>query len=324
MTGHINDIASHCHEKQTAFTIDQLTGSKCASGIRHEMSQSSANIEPQTNYQFDDESHRLLKDYGERIFPPNETERLRRFLSFCLAIDYNLTSKTPDKLTQGDFSHFVPLSHRCFLSPSEEEEEPFIRPLSMKWSEPRDITTLDTFITEQLLNPAKALGVPSSVAISMLRLFLVAIPFWSSGYSSRIPWLAKTTSLKTLAAKFVMDREVLLPALIPLFEEEFLEQMSDRMRAEHSRWFDRVSSPMDFEVGNAIEGCVCATLERRDREVPHLGRLRYRDNEGAIRRDCEYAMLVVESFEMAGREESWKIWALRRWFRVRGVVLFER
>lgn len=79
----------------------------------------------------------------------NRVERLRRFLSFRLAIDYRLLFETPDKITREDFCHFANLARECFLPTLTQERQP------IKWShlsylEPRDIVIDDILIQEHM------------------------------------------------------------------------------------------------------------------------------------------------------------------------------
>lgn len=121
-------------------------------------------------------------------------ERVRRFLSFCLAIDYLVSTDTPDKLSEEDLHHFTDLGLYCFRSASDGTP-PLVRGSCIGYLQPRELPIRDTRLKIELFRPCVALGVPCTAAISMLRTFIASLRLWQAGYESQIDSLVRETSL---------------------------------------------------------------------------------------------------------------------------------
>lgn len=149
-------------------------------------------------------------------------ERVKRFLTFCLSVDYKEESQNPDTFRKQDFFLFVDLARRCFLGRKCEkfDTETAASPPVFSKSNPFDpafgadaemsVEVRDAEIQRELLAPARALGVPEMVVLSMLRMFVGSMRrtggrhgvFWRS----RMEWLWKTYGPRVVAEKLLYDR----------------------------------------------------------------------------------------------------------------------
>ncbi|SMQ52722.1 unnamed protein product [Zymoseptoria tritici ST99CH_3D7] len=175
-------------------------------------------------------------------------ERLRRFLSFCMAIDYGITSETPDQLTNEDFCFFVDLGRRCFLR--RGQDRPLLKAdgLGYLYLTPVDITVDDPVVQNGLMQPSMELGVPCSAVVVTLRLFLRSINFWRTGYTSQIEWVACKTGMDNLAARFWMERWVVLSALYKQAHttQTFCDFLCDRILKVQRLYFSQIRSPQEY------------------------------------------------------------------------------
>lgn len=171
-------------------------------------------------------------------------------------------------------------------------------------------------MASHILQPAKHLRVPGSVAISMLRLFIASIAlcshggedmrpniFFHRGYRTQLMWLAHDTSLKNLAAKFILDGTVLLDAVVLC--PDFRRLLRTRMIITQARWFKTIASPSDFEIAKgegahvAASGCDSREKAMRERYPGSYqsGQLGWNSGQPAlhIRDDCWRARCVRRS-----------------------------
>jgi hypothetical protein len=240
--------------------------------------------------------------------PNDRTERLRRFLSFCLAIDYELTAETPDKLTKEDLCIFVHLARRCFLERRRPTEGDMIRgnPYRYSYLKPRDVVAKDPVVQAELMEPAMALGIPCSVVIVMLRCFISSMRLRRMEYKSQIVWLRVQTSLDNIAARSFMDRHILLDALLPLSSDAtaFRQVMALRMDQSHGARFKALRSPTDYTT-TAYGDWILRTekaRQRASRPPPYSG----------ARFDCKRAATMVKCV-VPSKDDSWRVKLLRMW-----------
>ncbi|CAK1358693.1 uncharacterized protein RHO25_007275 [Cercospora beticola] len=167
---------------------------------------------------------------------PDITERLRKFLSFCLAVDYELHTRTPDQITLDDFCHFAGLARRC------DKAFPSSRGHIMSYV--GNVVSDDPIITEHLLKPAQALGIPNQAVLSMLRIFVGSIGplrvVFFGGYHSYVNHLRRVFGLRTLARKLVFDRKELFKAVLPAEDTDLLHRMIAASLRQQHRFFEEL------------------------------------------------------------------------------------
>lgn len=260
----------------------------------------------------------------------HRSTRLRRFLAFCLAIDYSIPEQDPEKLTKAELRYFVLLARHCF--DGNDESPPLVdarRALNYLDPEYKEIAWCahmmcwmkrPTIISE-IVEPAEALGVPASVAMSMLRLFIASIAFFprcganggidkkmgSRGYRTQLFRLADGTSLRNLVAKFILDKTVLIDVVV--LQPEFREMLKARMEKVHGKWFEKMNSPLDFVVaeGKGANNAASNIMEAETRNPKNYARPCTRLH---ITRDCWRAGRVEKSLR---EEKSWST-SFWRWF----------
>ncbi|SMY25690.1 unnamed protein product [Zymoseptoria tritici ST99CH_1A5] len=249
--------------------------------------------------------------------PSDRTERLRRFLSFCLAIDYELAAQSPDKLTKEDLCIFVHLARRCFLR-REPHRRPLIKEdaLGYLYLRSTDLTVEDTFVQFELMEPAKALRIPCSVVVVMLRFFISSIRLCGARYQSQTSRLVVHTSLDNLAARFFMEKKMFLDVLLPpsssAHAASFREILKFRMNRRHGVYFKALRSPIDYEA--APLGRKTLEEEARRSEFTQSAQYRMFEEGGwGTRFDCRRASLMAKCISPPSKDESWAVKAVRNW-----------
>ncbi|SMY25541.1 unnamed protein product [Zymoseptoria tritici ST99CH_1A5] len=254
--------------------------------------------------------------------PSDRKERLRRFLSFCLAIDYNLTEETPDKLSKEDLFIFVDLARRCFLfglTPGTPARGPQItgNAFAYPYLKPRDFNVADTVVQQELLDPAVALGIPCSVVVVMLRSFVGSFSLLQPGYRAQISWLSVTTGTDNLAARFFMERNVLFDALLPPSPHlsGFRGLLECRMNGVHGDFFEAIRGPNDYDT-TALEDNKLANEARSPK--PSTAPENDRQEEGCLEVCwvCKRALLMVKCISPS-EDDSWVVRLLRYWVKPR-------
>lgn len=280
-------------------------------------------------YSGSEAGHTFFIDISDKSKPQNalehnassavdgKVERVRHSLSFCLAIDYNLASETPDRLSVEDFCHFNNLARRCFQS--EGGNPPLIRACTgyMNYLRPNDISLSDPVIEMEFLQPVRALGIPCSVSIAMLRMLISAITFWGVAYNSQMSPLAGETSLDNLSAKIFMERQMLFDILLPPSDTAFRDIFEVRATQELRGWFKALRGPADYDEN--VRGRLAR--EFGERHVEYLSALPW----GARWReyDCARSKRMVRSIGAPAAGDSLLIKFMRRWIEPRkgGLVV---
>lgn len=136
-----------------------------------------------------------------------EVKRVRNFLAYCLAIDYNVDIGA--KLSAADRTHFLRLSTQmCDLELAQR-----VAPTT---AEERHI--LGPYFWTYIHSPAKALGLPSDLVV----LYIHSFKRFTSGsaqYKGSIRGILHDGGLGKLAFKLYVDREVVIPAVVTATEE---------------------------------------------------------------------------------------------------------
>ena len=157
--------------------------------------------------------------YNEREPEVHSKERLRRFLSYCLAVDYGLEETCPDKLRKDDWYHFTRLSLLCYTqhrsSPSAQA------PIMFDWPAISDSAQLD----RELFAGADALKVPRCTVVAMLRMFVSCTGVCRNRNSSTIGYIGRRYGVHVLAEKLRVDRAIMFGAVLPRCDGQFSQQM---------------------------------------------------------------------------------------------------
>lgn len=142
-------------------------------------------------------------------------ERLRRFLSFTLAIDYDLQDSTPDKLSAFDWSHFVLLAQTVARSCPTASRR---CSSNLCYLNHCLRSTASAELRSQIVEPAAILGISSRMVILQLRLFVGSIRRggkYGRGYASQLQQIAIDHGVKVLGNKLLSDRARLIEAVLP-------------------------------------------------------------------------------------------------------------
>lgn len=88
-----------------------------------------------------------------------EKERLRRFLSVLLSMDYGMRKHCPDKLLKDDWLHYTRLSGIALKVFSTHHRPDPTRTILLDWS---DVCCHHPEVDEYIKKPARALGIQTS------------------------------------------------------------------------------------------------------------------------------------------------------------------
>lgn len=231
---------------------------------------------------------------------PANVEKLRRFLAFCLAVDYGLHLDSPDKLSQKEFLHWIQLATKCLHNkrplPGFHHGKGLVHDNSVHvW------LVAETQIECYLLDPANAMGIPHGVALSMLRMFAGSVR--SYGYKSRVRWMAKLYGPKTVAGKLLYDRKALIDKVVQ--GADLKKMMKERLSTMQSSWFSRLESIDDFKMMDRKDVVESWTSVEK-RHNTH-GPLSFIAKRVALQADCAYAEQIRNSSWMHTKFEK-KLW----------------
>lgn len=169
---------------------------------------------------------------SEKAATSFHTRSLRRFLSFCLAVDYDLVQESPDMLTESEWHHMVRLSRLCFEDFCQNQ--PQTSELLYLWQ------TLPTnkIIVEELIIPSEALGICPRRVLYMTRVFISSMNY-AAGYHSEPEFCFHhvTGNIKDVAEKLVYDLEEMFPKVLPRDDCLFKAKMYRAHGAVSRRYF---------------------------------------------------------------------------------------
>jgi hypothetical protein len=247
----------------------------------------------------------------------DRTERLRRFLLFCLAIDYNWASEAPDQLTKDDLHYYVDLGKRCFLPQGGGRPLLKANGIGYLYKKPCDITVTDAVVQTNLMDPAMAIGIPCSAVVVMLRLFIRSMHFSLRRgvvFNSQLYWLACNTGLVNLAARFYMDRHLIPQVLIPVgTKTKHFNALLARIREAQAHFMSNHVGPTTCELKSAA-----LDLGYRQSlfwtEYKWSGQKLLDDELGpGVRNDCKRVSLILECMEPRKEDDSIRIRMLKWW-----------
>ncbi|KAK4612128.1 hypothetical protein CLAFUW4_12970 [Fulvia fulva] len=159
-------------------------------------------------------------------------ERLRRFLSFCIAVDYDAHLLTPDTLDKVTWCHFMSLflmSHELLIRRSRPTHS---TKASQTW--PSHLTHAQ--LEKHIFRPARKLGVPKDTAMAMLRNF--AQQSHVGGYRSNLDDWANMWDLAGLESKLRIDRDWIFDTVLPPTDNTALRTAIDKKyRQVAAKWF---------------------------------------------------------------------------------------
>lgn len=179
------------------------------------------------------------------------TERLRRFLAFCLAIDYDLLASI-GSLPKDDWCHFVQLSRiyaKYATSRSFHNEQSRLGQGVLE----RELFTPSSALGippgKQTLHVSEAavlLTTPTDVAGNMLRGFVLALK-WSGGYETGI-FRFRHCGMPQLAAKLLIDKEIVVPAVTNVDNEALREALLIKIKEIKRKRFVSLKSPSTYTM----------------------------------------------------------------------------
>ncbi|CAK3814261.1 Hypothetical predicted protein [Lecanosticta acicola] len=234
----------------------------------------------------------------------SNVERLRRFLAFCLAVDYEVQHDSPDKLTKDDFVHFVRLASKCLAN---RRPLPAFHGKGLVFDASLHVWFVGELEIEcQLLDPANRLGVPHAVVFSMLRMFVGSIRCVFTGYKSRVRWMASQYGPRTLAAKLLYDRKCMINTVVR--DMDLRVRMREKGMVFQGEWFATLESMDEYEMW-AYESWELADKKRSAGPNPLKGLLA---KKFALSTDCCHAEQLVASPWLHAMCEGKLWWAPRK------------
>ncbi|KAF1348180.1 hypothetical protein BDV97DRAFT_371014 [Delphinella strobiligena] len=213
------------------------------------------------------------EDIDPMICHPELAENLRRFLLFCLAIDYDLVSECPEMPRQSDWLPFLRLarhwswreSRRRYQQGYDPVRPAFLGNPSTADSAADDDRALkiEQCIFACVVRPAQALCIPPDIAITMLRDFPSSItsvgdytPCW---HRYRCP------NTRSLATKLLLDREILFDTVTKRDHQGFRSALHEANERFANKNFVALRSPDDYELTQ--HGLMREKLERPSRPL---------------------------------------------------------
>ncbi|TKA83886.1 hypothetical protein B0A55_00107 [Friedmanniomyces simplex] len=149
-------------------------------------------------------------------------ERLRRFLSYCLAVDYGLETVMPDRLRRDDWSHFMSTSSACYAYWREQRcKSPTMFSTSyLDW--PAELSSVR--LNRALFTDADKLNLPRPVVVRMLCMFTVCTKVLGRHNQSWIQHISKYHSMQRLATKPSTDRDLVFDIIYPGADDDTTHQ----------------------------------------------------------------------------------------------------
>lgn len=246
-----------------------------------------------------------------------DVERLRRFLKFCLAIDYNCLPFARNWISKEDFCHFAKLAHHCFSKHTLFTGKKLCYSGKVSWT--------NQVVVEELLEPAAVLRIPATAVISMLRIFTMSINESECGYHSNLGHICEEYGVRTIAAKLIMDRKILFPILLSGTADRGLWQlMLDANQRAEKRWFTRLQSVKIFSL--SAQGCE-REYDEILRSIDYDGMQRIMaKREIRTRQECRRANWLAKCYRASEKGECPSFGSKRRYESsvIRAKYLFQQ
>lgn len=163
--------------------------------------------------------------------PTPEIARLRRFLSFCLAIDYECLEISPDLLDKKELLHWAAISQLCFGVFTKAR--PRSRWPLLDW--PKNAVHHPQ-IEKYILKPATALGVPAQMVFLMTRVFITAL---DNLYQHTLEEIVLAYGHNVLAYRIYTDRVYLFDRVLPP-DSDYRARIEANNRKAEERWFEKL------------------------------------------------------------------------------------
>ncbi|KAF1348170.1 hypothetical protein BDV97DRAFT_371006 [Delphinella strobiligena] len=198
---------------------------------------------------------------------PESKERLRRFLLFCLAVDYSLlkSQKLSQWITREEWLMWVRLGKvlhikEVFASRTaldlhlrawEDVEAIKCRHPTVDYELSHDpsVDQLEEIVDMYIVRPAFALGLSPELAVTMVRRY----PFTLALRGGHMPvWHRhQKRCMKALASKFFLDKEFLIDALLPPGDETlvaFREALHAKNIEVSEKYFVTLITPWNYSL----------------------------------------------------------------------------
>lgn len=137
---------------------------------------------------------------------PVEVARLRRFILYCLCVDYR--HAVPNTLSAEDTQHFFHL-HKTITYLEDSHEDPQTTPTDRQRNE------LASYLWRFIHEPCRALGIPAECAVTTVLRFVKFQDGYAT-YKGCAYGLLHTIGPQRLAEKLWQDIHILLPRLLPV------------------------------------------------------------------------------------------------------------
>ncbi|KAL1311426.1 hypothetical protein AAFC00_001587 [Neodothiora populina] len=187
---------------------------------------------------------------------PELAENLRRFLLFCLAIDYGLVPECPEPMRPTDWLPFLRLARHWSWRDSRRRYQQGYDPVRPAFlgnpsradnaADDERALKVEQCIFACIVRPAQALNIPPDIAITMLRDFPSSIT--SNGDYVPHNHRYRCPNTKTLATKLLLDREILIDTLTRREHSSFRSSLHEANEKIQNKNFVSLRSPDDFEL----------------------------------------------------------------------------
>lgn len=164
-----------------------------------------------------------------------EIQRLQNFLIYCLATDYQI--HTIPTLKPDDWTHFLRLSQ--YISDIIRHDE------WMYTGGPAD--TLAAFFAASIFEPARALGLPPCSVIVMIHRFSRSLDSFGR-YEGTLHRILNDRGPHCLAGKLLLDREIMINALVPSTNPGMRKVLFDGLEELQSIHFISLTGPDSYTM----------------------------------------------------------------------------
>jgi hypothetical protein len=178
-----------------------------------------------------------------------EAERLRRFMSFCLAVDYQCPTNI--QLSASDRAHFIALSV-CASDLAKSHDW-----TCLTW---RERKILAPYFWRYLHAPCHALELPVDQAVmAIARYSRFATP--AGRYKGCVYGLLHANGPETLAYKLHMDRVLVIPRIIPESDGYGRRRMQQRLESIVRQYFTSLSGASQYTEPYGASGAQMTILK---------------------------------------------------------------
>lgn len=194
-----------------------------------------------------------------------QVERVRRFLLFCLAVDYNLVTASKGWLNGEEWSYFMRLARLAMKEGIVARKNGGIVEEDLK------ADSESQTVQREFHMPVYELGVPLSMARSLLILFPRRVR--ANGEHGSVLKRNNAHTMPELATRLLTDREIVFDALMDGVNNARLRKdLEEANRKLEKQFFTKLDSPDDYTLtqhGETLDGYFRFDPSERQMAVIH-------------------------------------------------------